>query len=259
MKVKIFSFGVLLGFTFFISCQDNEVNKDAKKRLQLWQSKTDNGWKNVRKIHYTYNEDGRLNEERAERIVIKDSTENQYRVFITYNDDGKEKKKVREQWDIFRWTFAKQSTFVYADNKIVQRMDSIARGRGSVIDITDYKYGDQGYLIEEITYNQRDSLKSFPRKIVYLNDKNGKPIEKEFPIYRDDQWQKARKMILTYDENGNHIKTTRYNWRNNEWKLFADYELKVDPQGNRISELWKRPSPQSQNTEEFMRILYTYE
>lgn len=257
MKRSFIYLSALLLTIIFTSCQSPKEETAPKKKLQLWETKTEDGWKSFRKVNYTYNDEGLLIEEKAQKIVSEDSLVNQFRLLTQYNSEGKMLNKIREIWKDGKWTFGIQNSFTYENDQVTRRKDSmIIQGQSKIIHVI-YEYDSEGNLLSETGQESLDNPKPRPPRIVYKNNKEGKAILKEFPKLKNGEWVNSRKMTLKYNKEGHHIETIRYNWKDSIWQEFVYYELNLDSLGTRLSELWKRSNPEGRK--EFMRITYTYD
>ena len=190
-------------------------------------------------------------------VVVREGTESPVnRTLRFYDDEGKEIMVRREMWRDSSWSFRIQSTYLYEDEKIISRQDSVAANGSGKLFYIDYDYNGKGELSTEITKRViNDSLVN-SLKVAYQYDEYGLPIQKEFPFWKDNQWMNSRKMMLQYNDQQHHIQTIRYNWKDNKWVENIRYDLSVDEDGNRLAEDWKRFDGDSLET--FTRVEYKY-
>ncbi len=240
-----------------LNCGSQAESPGSKKLLkytQNWQTSTENGWKDIRQVKYTYNEDKLLTEEAANKIQ-GDSLVSEFRLLREYNENGQMNKIVREQWVNGEWIFATKSTFSLDSNKVTQRIDSVG-GLNAAVTLVSYNYDSLGRLSSELGRKiiEQDTVNQ--SMVAYTYNDRDLPIQKEFPRWSGETWVHARKMSLTYNKAGHHVQTIRFNWVDDQWRENIRYLLEVDADGNRLSELWQRPDEKGK--EDFMRVNYTF-
>ncbi|NAS30780.1 hypothetical protein GTQ40_07345 [Flavobacteriaceae bacterium R38] len=245
----------------FFCCKHQSVSKNIgkkefKKKFQIWNAKTSDGWEETHRTEFVYT-GNLLTEEISKKVMTKDSSLFLTRMYHVYDKNDRNISTVRERWNHDQWELIVKSDFHFKDDLIIKRYDSIVSNNRVSMNFTDYVYDDKNVLLSEVTKTVTDSIQTNLNKITYHYDHRRLAIEKEFPVWIDDKWINARKMILTYNDSGQHIQTTRYNWQNNMWRENIHYEMEVDDDGKRKNELWHRVNEKNERAP-FMKIIYEY-